>query len=356
MSKTPTSDYIRISKSLRPRDALKCAKHIHGRGYSDHFYYDFSEMGHCPAFGMLIILNAIRNNIQKYPQAKHDPVRIDEADGGAYAAYMGLFSAIESEGWDVGRTIKADDSGENVIPIKKIMQSDLIEKYSGHTFVIGEMIEHASSELALTLTQSQDSPVNDTLRYCIREIIRNTFEHSSSNSIWICGQHWPSRHHTEIAIMDEGCGILGSLKTNKRYDVSNDMDANKLALQPGVSRMLGRKQDENDPWQNSGYGLFMSSSISILGGHFILSSGTDTTFIDSAHQMNYISATRGTVVCMSLDTDRVESLSDVLRELRNKGEEVSRAIGKNRILTASQVSSIASIAGHIEYGNESPRC
>ena len=46
-------------------------------------------------------------------------------------------------------------------------------------------------------------------------------------------------------------------------------------------------------------------------------------------------------------TDAIDSLSVVLSKLRRKGEEISRGFGKDRILTASKVSSIASIVGQI---------
>lgn len=341
-------DYITINRSLRPKDALNCARYIRNRRYSDKFYYDFSKLRHCPAFGMLAVLNAIRSNINKYPLSCHIPVRIDEGRGGSYASYMGFFNAIEHPNWELGRTIGLFESGERVIPIKKISREALRNEYSDQTNVLGEMVELASEKLAFTLTQDKNSPVNDTLRYCIREIIRNTFEHSGSDNVWICGQYWPSRNNTEIAIMDEGRGILNSLQTNRRYKVSTDIDANKLALQPGVSRMLGIKQDRNDPWQNSGYGLYMSSSICTLGGHFIISSGEDTKFLNQDHSNNYISNTNGTIICLSLKTDRIESLSTLLSRLRKKGEEISRQFGKGRILTASQVSSIASIIGDMK--------
>lgn len=348
MGSTPADSYIRIPASLRPKDAINCARYICSQRDYDKFYYDFSALRHCPAFGMLTILNAIRSNIKKHPSSEHIPVRVNEGIGGHYAAYMGLFNAVEFTDWDIGQAIENLEADERVIPIKKINREDLQKQYLEKTYVFGEMIEFASEELALTLTQNNKSPVNDTLRFCIREIIRNAFEHADSNSIWICGQYWPTRNSTEIAIMDEGRGILGSLCLNRHYAVSSDIDANKLALQPGVSRMLGIRQDPNDPWQNSGYGLFMSSSLCTMGGHFIISSGADTTFVDAKHQQHYLSSTQGTIICLSLKTDAIDNLSTVLPKLRKKGEEISRGLGKNRILTASKVSSIASIINHIE--------
>ncbi len=348
MGVVPADGYIRIPETLRPRNAINCARYICNQKEHNKFYYDFSALRHCPAFGMLTILNAIRSNIKKYPSSEHIPVRIDEGDGGSYAAYMGFFNSIELTDWNIGRAIEHFEADERVIPITKINREDLQKQYSEKTYVLGEMIELASEELALTLTQNDSSPVNDTLRFCIREIIRNTFEHSKSDAVWVCGQYWPTKNSTEIAIMDEGQGILNSLRLNRHYDVSSDIDANKLALQPGVSRMFGIRQDPDDPWQNSGYGLFMSSSLCTIGGHFIISSGADTTFVDSQHQQHYQSSTQGTIICLSLKTDNVDNLSNVLKKLSRKGEEISRSYGKNRLLTASKVSSIASIVSHIE--------
>lgn len=91
MGVVPVDGYIRIPETLRPRNAINCARYICNQKEHDKFYYDFSTLRHCPAFGMLTILNAIRSNIKKYPSSEHIPVRIDEGDGGSYAAYMGFF-------------------------------------------------------------------------------------------------------------------------------------------------------------------------------------------------------------------------------------------------------------------------
>lgn len=46
--------------------------------------------------------------------------------------------------------------------------------------------------------------------------------------------------------------------------------------------MVGLYQDPYDDWQNSGYGLYVSSSLCTLGGHFILASGNDATFLNNS--------------------------------------------------------------------------
>ena len=78
MGVVPADGYIRIPETLRPRNAINCARYICNQKEHNKFYYDFSALRHCPAFGMLTILNASRSNIKKYPSSEHIPVRIDE--------------------------------------------------------------------------------------------------------------------------------------------------------------------------------------------------------------------------------------------------------------------------------------
>lgn len=74
--------------------------------------------------------------------------------------------------------------------------------------------------------------------------------------------------------MDEGIGILKSLQSNSRISARSCEEANYLALQPGMSRTIGLKQDPMDIWQNSGYGLYVASTLcAMTGGYFIISSG-----------------------------------------------------------------------------------
>ena len=211
------------------------------------------------------------------------------------------------------------------------------------TCVLGEMIDRQANDLAYTLTQSEDSEATKTLQYCLREMIRNTFEHGKTNEVWVCGQFWPSRNEAEIAILDEGCGIKHSLCQNRRYKLSSDEEANKLALQPGASRMLGIKQDPYDEWQNSGYGLFMASALSALGGYFVLASGENATLINRDSQTSYKSAIRGTAICMNIRTDKVDNLQKQLDRLVEIGSAKAKENSEYRILTASKVSTIASI-------------
>jgi len=338
-------DYIWIKETLNPQNALYCAHYIANRPPSASFYYDFSKMQHCPPFGVLAIANAIRTNIKKYPHAQHIPVRMNETQGSDYAHSLGLFRML---GWESGKKELNDCGQPYHIPIVELSPELLRNEYGKDTVILGNLIEHAAEKMATTLTQSPSSDITKALQYCIREMVRNTFEHGKTNSVWVCGQFWPQKGRAEIAIMDEGCGIKASLQSNHRFKCTSDKDANKLALQPGVSRMVGLYQDPYDDWQNSGYGLYVSSSLCTLGGHFILASGDDATFLNNHGQKNYSSTMNGTIVCLSLNANNIEDLSKLLKAIVSEGSRRSKEYGKDRILTASKVSSIASITSSLK--------
>ena len=51
--------------------------------------------------------------------------------------------------------------------------------------------------------------------YCFTEMMRNVFEHSGADRVYVCAQYWPFHQLVEIAISDMGCGIKAAM--NKQY-------------------------------------------------------------------------------------------------------------------------------------------
>lgn len=331
---------IHIPEHLTPLIALNFAKWLKAHHRENEFVYDFSRMQHCPPFGMLIVADAIRSKKAAYPRCKHTPVNYDKTQGCNFAANFGFFQMC---GWDIGRLPSSGAYGATYIPIKRISIKDLQDKYLESTLILAEMAERYSRDLAITLTRNNNSSLTTTFQYCLREIIRNSYEHGNTDEVWVCGEYWQSRNTAQIAIIDRGRGIWSSLRENRHYNPRNDADANKLALQPGVSSAFGLKQDPFDIWGNSGFGLFTSSSICCCGGSFWLCSGKDATLVNSEGQSNYGIDFNGTAVCMNIDTSKTSEIERLLPEIVRAGEEKAAQYEDNRILTASKVSSIASM-------------
>lgn len=131
--------------------------------------------------------------------------------------------------------------------------------------------------------------------------------------------------------MDEGIGIFKSLKSNPKITVSTCEEANALALQPGLSESLGKKQNPLDQWQNSGYGLYVSSTLCALtGGYFIISSGNSALLINESEQ-KYNSNQIGTAICLNIRTNAqsLSSFDTTLKEIVAEGEKKQRKMVSN---------------------------
>lgn len=338
--------YIKIPSELRPLPAVNFARFLSGCNESSVFTYDFKDMQHCHPYGLLVLASAIRNNMKKYARAKHEVINPMETQGGQFAASFGFYQSI---GFDIGEAKEETDIGDNYIPIKKITAKDLHAKYSGST-LLNDKVQRYSGELADTLVPDKPTAVKEALQYCFREIIRNTFEHAKTEELWVCGQFWPSRNEAEIAILDEGIGIFQSLQNNRRIQAKNCTSANLLALQPGLSRTLGCVSDPDDTWQNSGYGLYVASTVSALcDGYFILNSGDSAVLVSKEGQTQYNSYQLGTAICLNLHTDgsKIAHFAETLQAIVDEGQQIAGKNSDQRILTASKTTTTASMLRHI---------
>lgn len=338
---------ILIPKELAPLKSINFACWLSQLDNESIFTYDFKNMQHCHPYGLLVVATAIRNNMKRFPCAKHEFVNTEETQGGRFAAEFGFYQSL---GVDIGYAKEEDEVGDRYIPIKKISAAHLHEKYADTT-LLNEKVNRHAAKLSQMLVGYQYQSVLDAIQYCFREIMRNTFEHAKTNELWVCGQYWPSREEAEIAVLDEGIGILKSLQTNKRIIAKTCAEANSLALQPGLSCTLGTRSDSLDFWQNSGYGLYVASTLcAINGGYFILSSGDSALLVNGREQQEYKSFQTGTAICVNirLNSKKLQKFDDTLSAIVKEGEEQARKYGENRISTASKVTTIASMVQHIE--------
>ncbi len=346
---------IEIPSQLSPVHSINFANFISQLEEYPTYIYDFHKMQHCRPYGLLVIASAIRNNMNCYPRASHSAINYNSTQGCEFASTFGFF---QSSGFDIGDLKEENDTGYRFVPIKTISSDYLNYEYTDTT-LLNEKVNYQAVFLADTLVGDQPKNVQEVVQYCFREMMRNVFEHAQIKELWVCGQYWPSRNEAEIAILDEGIGILKSLKTNARIHAESCSEANRLALQPGLSRTIGMKQNPYDQWQNSGYGLYVASTLcAINGGYFILSSGDKTIFVNGQQQTEYSTNQLGTAICLTIQTKskKLRNFDETLEEIVREGENRAQENGEKRILTASKVTTIASMIKHIETNSHQDLC
>jgi len=305
--------------------------------------FDYQYLKTVEPFGMLLVGSKMRELYHKYNETvafvdrnykQHD-----------YAAHMGFFQSIYQ---DFGNKPGEANGSSSYVPITHLDVKQLkIESYE-NSEVVQETIERKSIELARVISRGNNK-LKKILSYSIRELMRNIVEHSESKSIWFAGQYWPSKDRVEISILDEGVGIKQALSVNPNLEIKNDKDALFLSIEPGISgkafRYKGKMRKQEDTiWQNSGYGLYVTSEICQVGGDFLICSGEDAVIIKNNKHAVKETNFKGTAIRMRLKVSRIDSINDdLIDDIVRRGEQIAKENSERSIISASKVSRMLTV-------------
>lgn len=287
----------------------------------DFLMLDFSGLAYVKPFGMLVVAQTIQSFRKRAPQVKIAPVP-HRSEAERYAAHMGFFQAC---GIDLGKQPGQAKGSDRYLPLT-YRETQGLASPDEH---LGTQISRLSLQLAQMLTQDTSGAVVDVLEYSFREIIRNVAEHSQSPDFGYCAQYWSKSDEVEIALIDRGIGLRASLAQNPYLQphLQADRDALKLALMPGISGKVypGKKSDDDDPWENSGFGLYMNYRLCNEGGSFFIASGQTGLYREKEEDNRYLDCVLpGVALCLRMKVNRLTKLDQLLRQFAREGEEAAK--------------------------------
>jgi ABC-type transporter Mla MlaB component len=158
--------------------------------------------------------------------------------------------------------------------------------------------------------------MEDTLQYLFSEILINALDHGrkrnySHASATISAGYYPSENKVEVGILDNGCGLLETLRGHPMMQgISTDEKAISIAYQPRVS--CNRDAELGLDTRNQGIGLTVSAKIALqASGRFgIFSGGSRLGLLqDGASQQIEIPYWRGTGVFFQFDKNALSRVS-----------------------------------------------
>lgn len=244
----------------------------------------------------------------------------EKNSGHTYLMHVGFFDYV---GFQIGKRIGEAFGNNNYLPITKIPIPALNARTHNIKAWHDEIQEEASSLARVLVKDSQQTEEIRTYSYCLRELIRNVFEHSNATECFIFGQKW-ANGDAEIAVVDAGQGIRASL--SPVYPVETDAMALELALLPGVSRTRNLPQDEN-VYDNSGFGLYVLSSVAASFGWFAFGSHSSRVIgYNNTQIQRQEFSFPGTFFGMRLKSSP-KNFQSVLNDVIQAGEEESGAQG-----------------------------
>ena len=324
-----------------PLDVVRVCKDILEAPDCEELVLDLKRIGWTPPFAMLMLSRSIRRLATERRETTN--VKLCNHQTLQYAAHMGMFRDCGLRGATF--PFGPPKGSKNYVPISLFRTTTVTRQAAEEGLDPGDIIERKSIELAEVLTQKRDSDAHETLSYCVRELVRNAYEHSGSYGFRICGQFWPTKGRTEIVIADEGEGILTALSANPKLELPNDRAAIQAALLPGVSGTAWRykKSRTQDPWRNSGYGLYMTHRICGEFGALTVASGDHAISISGGSKKSASANINGTFVRLSLNVDQLKNASEMLKRYADEGREQATEIAGAAKLAASSASTMVSV-------------
>ena len=255
----------------------------------------------------------------------------DESNGGSYLGYFGFFKTI---GFQTGNEPDQAPGGSRYLPLTRIRLRNL-ERDAGQNPYQRE-IERQCDRLAAVLFPGADNlGAADMISFCLREIIRNCFEHGQITTCMAMAQRW-ANGDAEIAIGDRGMGIMRAL--SQRHRITSAEDAIRKALLPGISSGEGRRV--GNKWDNSGFGLYILSELGRRYGNFsVITSGSYYRGNGSSdfHRL----ALTGTIVRLKVNTAESDHFPNILKQIVDEGEKRAKGIA-GAIKSASKTSRVGS--------------
>jgi len=309
----------------------------------DHFIFDFSNMQHCPAFGLLLGAAFVRQfveNTKSWYQDREVYIEYEGYVGRTYPGHLGFFKSI---GIDWGMDPGQAPGGDRYLPITQLnfdVESTMYSEVAKEKLT--SEIQSASRRIAEMLTRQDKGDLFDNIRYSFVEIIRNVVEHSEQGKCWYCAQFWPTRNQVEIAILDEGVGIHQSMVNTGKLPIRDDISAMRYSVLPGISRHGYNtcSYDSTTGIGNAGFGLFMLSQLfgkmpddkfAIYSGSRLLTCSRGKPCVSQLP----LPVLQGTAIKISADTRNFTEIQARLDEFSQLAEQVYKIqMTKNPSATA----------------------
>lgn len=304
---------------------------------------DFRNVSYVFPFPTLAIAIAIRDLTEKrIANGLRTSALGTDLNHGAisYLKYFGFFRAL---GFPIGNAPNSPSGGNRYLPITIITRKELEDSAADRPYQY-EIDKHGDRLAQVIVPGEENAGSAMMLSYCFREIIRNSFEHAGVDKCVVMAQRWYDGD-AEITIADRGIGIHKSLLQERIIDAPED--AIRQSLLPGVTS--GSNRATGSEWDNSGFGLYVTSELGRRYGDFgILSSNRLLTRNNNHEEVREVPLS-GTIVKLRINTRDGDYFPNILSMIVTEGEEIAGTL-EGAVKSASKMSKSHSLSKLKDYG------
>lgn len=218
-------------------------------------------------------LATLRATLECQPDEKCVYIRFLHDRMAWYLVRMDFFHGLNVEGINEDAR---NTSGEPFKCVELIRVED-----QSQSEIIASRLVQAMTGMAYDSTV--ENPELDSCRvpleYALKELLENSLSHAKregggGSGVWVACQHFETSNSVRLAIVDNGCGFLATLKSHQSLTERTDKGAIHTALIERVSCNRGPSVGYESESQNQGVGLTTTSRIAHAAeGHLVIASG-----------------------------------------------------------------------------------
>ncbi|MFG5864087.1 ATP-binding protein [Metapseudomonas sp. CR1201] len=236
----------------------------------DDVIIDATELAFIDPFGLAML----RATLESQPATKKVSVRWMNEELITYLVRMDFFEGLAVEGIDTQSARNPQGEPDHCVELIRVREgnseeiaSRLIQAMTG---MCGEDETAVDEEL-----DADRRPIE----YALKELLENALSHAKKEgngnaSVWVACQHFESNDYVRLAIVDNGCGFLATLKGHAQLKEHTHLAAIEAALQERVSCNRGPHVGYETDSQNQGVGLTTTARIAeAAGGLLVVASG-----------------------------------------------------------------------------------
>ncbi|AON05670.1 ATP-binding protein [Pseudomonas aeruginosa] len=216
-------------------------------------------------------LAVLRATLECQPAEKTFFIQFMQARMIRYFVRMEFFSGLRVEGIDVEQGRNPEGEPDRCV--------ELIKVGDGQSEAVASRLVQAMTGQAA----DSDDPLTEAYRrpieYALKELLENACSHAKkegngASSVWVACQHFQSNGVVRLAIVDNGCGFLATLKGHPALKDPTDAAAIAAALEARVSCNRGPLIGYETDSQNQGVGLTTTARIAhAASGFLVVASG-----------------------------------------------------------------------------------
>jgi hypothetical protein len=214
------------------------------------------------------------------PRAGSRVCQIDwlRTDIATYLARMKVLECCGIEGVDV-RPFTASNQRLSLVELTKLTSADEVD----------EAAERLATAIAGVLVQrpADAGKYSYPLQYSLRELLLNALTHAKKegklrSAVWVAAQHYQKLGVVRVAVVDNGCGALATLKSSPKLLDKTHAGAIRTALEPFVTCNPETRAMWAGETANRGIGLTTTRRIaSAANGKLVIASGNASLTADS---------------------------------------------------------------------------